>query len=101
MTLRASVAGKVSLATKPPVPHWARSTPGRKSGNRHRAADESYGCRQILGTLLLPHSLPLLESLILNCFPFYFRIRIFRGGAGGGVGLLVCGFSCLFGFFFN
>lgn len=83
---------------KPSCPPLGMKHPWLKVWQQEPGADESYSCCQVLGMLFLPHSLPLLESFILNSFYILFQKYDFSGfgrGSRSVVGLLVCGFSCL------
>lgn len=101
-TLSACAAATLTHTKTLPCP-LAQSIPCQKPG---RAQER---CTQCSNTeyISIPYSLMLLQFLMVNCFPFYFRIRIFWfhsewGKDCGFIGLWVFLFvvCCHFLFFF-
>lgn len=68
---------------KPSCPPLGMKHPWLKVWQQAAGADQRYGCRRVLAMLLLPHSLALLESLILNSFEISFQNYNFLVLGGG------------------
>lgn len=105
MALRASTAGKVSLAANPPVPHWAWSIPGSKSGNRNREQMRVTAVAKCWECSSSPTPSLYWSLSFWTLFTFYFRSTIFLV-LGGGRGVLwdywFVGFLvCVWGFLLN
>lgn len=63
-----SYSRKGQPCCKTSCPPLGMKHPWLKVWQQTPGADKSHGCCQVLGMLFLPHSLALLESLILNSF---------------------------------